>query len=159
MIHHCTWIQHLQRKLPADPVLSFCAINQRKESENMLSSRCPFAPQEMGLGKTVEILGLILANPHPNPPLVTPQVTVQRPVPPIPEGGVPSKATLVVCAVSLVGQWISEAKGKLSAPVNMYKYHGSSRTRDPFFLAGQDIVSARFCNSIVSGCFPQRCSR
>lgn len=94
----------------------------------------------MGLGKTVEILALILANPHPNPPELDPPVTARKPSPPVPEGGVPSKATLVVCAVSLVGQWISEAKGKLSAPCNMYKYHGQGRSTDPFFLAGQDIV-------------------
>ena len=84
--------------------------------------------------------------PHPGqpapqtPPRLVSPVSVKQPLPPIPKGGVPSKATLVVCAVSLVGQWISEAKGKLSAPINMYKYHGQGRSSDPYFLAGHDIV-------------------
>lgn len=106
--------------------------------------------QEMGLGKTVEILALILANPHPNPPQLEPPGPIRQPNPPIPAGGVPSKATLVVCAVSLVGQWISEAKGKLSAPTNMYKYHGQGRSNDPFFLARQDIVSVLHPPSVHS---------
>jgi SNF2 family DNA or RNA helicase len=85
---------------------------------------------EMGLGKTVMALGLCLSNPAPNPlPAILAPVKKA------------SKATLVVCAVSLVGQWVEEAKSKLSdSNVNIYAYHGGNRNKDPNFLASQDIV-------------------
>ncbi|GAQ77811.1 hypothetical protein KFL_000040120 [Klebsormidium nitens] len=93
-------------------------------------------------GFLCEVLALTVANPHPNPPPppAGPPLSRGRRLPQIPDGGVPSKATLVVCAVSLVGQWINEAESKLKGPISMYKYHGSSRHTDPFFLAGHDIV-------------------
>jgi SNF2 family DNA or RNA helicase len=45
---------------------------------------------------------------------------------------VKSRGTLVVCPVSLVGQWVSEAKSKLTAGVSLkiYEYHGSNRIRN-----------------------------
>jgi hypothetical protein len=45
------------------------------------------------------------------------------------------RATLVVCAVSLVGQWMEEAKSKLNGSLRMYQYHGQGRKRDPQKLA------------------------
>eukprot|EP00878_Enallax_costatus_P039263 GHUV01044842.1.p1 GENE.GHUV01044842.1~~GHUV01044842.1.p1 ORF type:complete len:153 (-),score=20.46 GHUV01044842.1:703-1128(-) len=52
-----------------------------------------------------------------------------------------SRGTLVVCAVSLVGQWCQEAQKKLDGSLVMYPYHGSSRIRDPMRLAtGYDLV-------------------
>lgn len=44
------------------------------------------------------------------------------------------------CKVSLVGQWIAEAKNKLSNPLLIYQYHGPSRTRDALVLAKNAIV-------------------
>jgi len=44
------------------------------------------------------------------------------------------------CTVSLVGQWIEEAKSKLSNPGAVYPYHGHSRNRDPTILALNSIV-------------------
>ena len=45
------------------------------------------------------------------------------------------RATLVVCAVSLVGQWLDEAKSKLDGSLRLYMYHGSGRIRDAARLA------------------------
>eukprot|EP00887_Chlorella_sp_A99_P003475 scaffold7.g3475.t1 len=93
-----------------------------------------FCCEEMGLGKTIETLALVLANPAPRPPPGTP--TVQR------EGGlIKSRATLVVCAVSLVGQWMAEAQAKLGGSLRMHMYHGQNRIKDPIKLATQfDMV-------------------
>jgi hypothetical protein len=44
------------------------------------------------------------------------------------------------CPVSLVGQWIDEAKSKLSNPGLIYSYHGQGRKRDPMVLASNSIV-------------------
>lgn len=77
------------------------------------------AAEEMGLGKTVEVLGLVLSNPAP--PLIIPGCLDPT------TGKVLSRATLVVCAVSLVGQWCTEANSKLAGDLKIYPYHGSSR--------------------------------
>ena len=55
---------------------------------------------------------------------------------------VKSRATLVVCAVSLVGQWVAEAKAKLANAdvLNIHMYHGTNRCRDPEKLAKYDLV-------------------
>lgn len=55
-------------------------------------------------------------------------------------GSIISRGTLVVCHVSLVGQWIDEAKSKLSDPGLVYPYHGQSRKRDAATLAENAIV-------------------
>lgn len=136
---------------------------------------------QMGLGKTVISLSLVLENPAPSLPISgskTTQLssvpsqstqnaaaatlteasssstsassaTVETPWPPIeplPEGAPPkrgsilSRGTLVVCNVSLVGQWIDEAKAKLKDPGLVYSYHGGNRKRDANILAKNAIV-------------------
>ncbi|CAJ1949446.1 unnamed protein product [Cylindrotheca closterium] len=55
-------------------------------------------------------------------------------------GSVLSQGTLVICPVSLVGQWIEEAKSKLSNPGLLYPYHGGNRIRDAETLAKNAIV-------------------
>lgn len=44
------------------------------------------------------------------------------------------------CHLSLVGQWIEEAKSKLTDPGLVYAYHGGNRKRDPMILAQNSIV-------------------
>jgi SWI/SNF-related matrix-associated actin-dependent regulator of chromatin subfamily A3 len=49
-------------------------------------------------------------------------------------------ASFQQCTVSLVGQWIDEAKSKLKDPGLVYSYHGPGRKRDPCILAQNSIV-------------------
>ncbi|KAF6235186.1 SNF2 family N-terminal domain-containing protein [Scenedesmus sp. NREL 46B-D3] len=136
------WRQLLWRWLPPHPQ-RHAAGQQQQQQEQALSSvgergkgmwwspvldrlsfAVPAAPwggflaEEMGLGKTVEVLGLVLSNPAP-PSVVAGSVDAS--------GKLVSRATLVVVAVSLVGQWCAEASSKL--------------VRDPNRLATQfDLV-------------------
>lgn len=73
---------------------------------------------EMGLGKTITTLSLILANPRV-------------------EG---TGGTLVCAPVSLVNQWMEEAKHRLNQDLTVYMYHGGNRVRDPDKLKQFDIV-------------------
>lgn len=91
-----------------------------------------YLAEEMGLGKTVEILALVLSRPPPRS-LVPGSLDMG--------GKYNSKATLVVCAVSLVGQWVAEAQSKLEAPLAIHEYHGPSRCRHAHVLARRyDLV-------------------
>lgn len=77
-----------------------------------------FLADEVGFGKTVEILSLILKNPAP--PVST------------------AKATLVVCTVTLVDQWVEEVNDKLTRPLRILKYYGSKRKKED--INSYDIV-------------------
>ena len=48
--------------------------------------------------------------------------------------------------MSLVGQWVSEAKSKLTdnAALKIYEYYGSNRIRDSKKLAEYDLVVTTF---------------
>jgi SNF2 family DNA or RNA helicase len=90
------------------------------------------------LGKTVITLALILTNPAPDLPASDSPISeldsledtawdkdlharTQKESDANPErGSIISRGTLVVCHVSLVGQWIEEAKSKLKDPGLIY---------------------------------------
>ncbi|KAL3900512.1 MAG: hypothetical protein SGARI_006228, partial [Bacillariaceae sp.] len=108
----------------------------------------------MGLGKTIISLGLILKNPAPNLPVSGSPVASLNTAPApasgdgwdkalyaktstenAKRGSIVSRGTLVICPVSLVGQWIEEAKSRLKNPGLIYPYHGQNRKRDAKKLA------------------------
>ena len=121
-----------------------------------------FLCEEMGMGKTLITLALILANPAP--PLSTAQAhlltdktlgrflkgdlkkaEVEQDKWAIGGSGqqLTSRSTLVVCALSLVEQWVSEAQNRTQGQksLSIYKYYGPGRQRDPQKLAAMaDIV-------------------
>ena len=125
------------------------------------AARGGFICEQMGLGKTVISLSVVLQNPAPDlpesgtevdgykwpPPSKEPsstpgwtQVVKKAAGAPSSRGSIFSRGTLVVCNVSLVGQWIDEAKSKLKNPGLVYSYHGGNRTRDASILAEKSIV-------------------
>eukprot|EP00531_Pseudo-nitzschia_arenysensis_P016699 CAMPEP_0116122050 /NCGR_PEP_ID=MMETSP0329-20121206/4012_1 /TAXON_ID=697910 /ORGANISM="Pseudo-nitzschia arenysensis, Strain B593" /LENGTH=1515 /DNA_ID=CAMNT_0003615881 /DNA_START=43 /DNA_END=4590 /DNA_ORIENTATION=+ len=121
-----------------------------------------FIAEQMGLGKTVISLALILKNPAPEFPLSGSPVSElekddassaraescgwernlyeRTSAANKKTGSVISRGTLVICPVSLVGQWIDEARSKLKDPGLIYPYHGPNRKRDPNILAANSIV-------------------
>ena len=125
-----------------------------------------FIAEQMGLGKTVISLALILKNPAPQLPLSGSSIEELKTKGPDVDnsesvgwdenlfeknkglghlsnkktGSIICRGTLVICPVSLVGQWIDEARSKLDDPGLIYPYHGSNRVRDPRKLAANSIV-------------------
>jgi len=106
-----------------------------------------FLCEEMGLGKTVEVMALVLANPAPNP---MPKIDLEG-------AKLRSRGTLVICPVSLVGQWAAEAQSKIEADIKIYQYHGSGRKREAKFLADQDVVVTTYAT--LSSDFGSRSKR
>ncbi|CAM9167625.1 unnamed protein product, partial [Ectocarpus sp. 12 AP-2014] len=112
---------------------------------------------EMGLGKTAATLALHLIHPPQTPSpgfpldetewrsitgkqatlMVAPKSTSGATKAP---GKVVSKGTLVVCKVSLVGQWVEEAKRLCGGALSIYAYHGGYRKKDPALLAKFDMI-------------------
>ena len=112
-----------------------------------------------GLGKTISSLSIIIVNPAPPTPEsgsdiseldnladdptkttwdrnLYAETSTERPK----RGSILSRGTLVICPVSLVGQWVEEAKNRLTDPGLVYPYHGQNRKRNPLILARNAIV-------------------
>ena len=116
------------------------------------------ATDTVGLGKTIISLALILVNPAPEMPPSGSQISSLDNIPAShrvtwdkslywrtsagcsKRGRILSRGTLVICNVSLVGQWVEEAKSKLKDPGIIYCYYGAKRKRDPVLLAKNAIV-------------------
>lgn len=94
--------------------------------------------EEMGLGKTVELMAL-----------VTNSLPVSRALPIAGAGTVSnpvtSRGTLIVCPVSLLRQWEVELDRRTTMrpgvdPLKVLRWYGPGRSRDPKRLAEYDIV-------------------
>jgi len=125
------------------------------------TTRGGFLCEQMGLGKTIETIALILKNPRPDVSLATSspsssssslsgttagssagQGVATRANPPLPTGTVVRGGTLVVCNVSLVGQWQSEMKKVMgsTSQLKVHQYHGAKRIKNSEALSKFDVV-------------------
>jgi len=86
---------------------------------------------QMGLGKTIQAIGLLLSQRNPR-----------------------SKPTLIVAPLALATQWEEELKEKAPGQFRVYIYHGSTRKKSLAWLKHQDVVITTY--SIVASEFPNR---
>jgi len=92
---------------------------------------------EMGMGKTIQAISLIMAN---------------RGKPGNPSRGETVKTSLVVCPVVAMVQWRGEIERYCTAKsLTLYTYHGPKRSTDPVLLASYDVVLTTY--SIVQSEF------
>mmetsp|Transcript_1186 Transcript_1186/g.1460 ORF Transcript_1186/g.1460 Transcript_1186/m.1460 type:complete len:648 (+) Transcript_1186:1824-3767(+) len=110
----------------------YCPVFGYFRKDPINTTRGGILATEMGMGKTIISVGTILANP---PPIGNPAAWGSL----IP-GKTLAKGTLVVCPVSLVGQWCNECEQKLAGNYRIYRYYGSSRTTNVDLLKEYDIV-------------------
>ncbi|KPM41645.1 hypothetical protein AK830_g4886 [Neonectria ditissima] len=101
--------------------------------------------EEMGLGKTLEILGLILLHPRPSP-LVPTKAEIE-------ENIVPTGATLIVAPESLRAQWMSEiARHAPELSIKFYegckKLNEGDEDKEINELSGHDVIVTTY--SILS---------
>lgn len=104
--------------------------------------------EEMGLGKTVEMLALIHLNPAKGP-AGAPCASLGSPLPPHsaprPAGLVAACSTLIIAPTSLVGQWYSEIeKRSAGEKLKVLCWYGSSRTQDVQRIIQYDVVLTTF---------------
>jgi SNF2 family DNA or RNA helicase len=114
----------------------YCALTGMLSADPPEESKGGILAEEMGLGKTIEVLAL-LAITH----ATSRQWQADKPLGrPKPRGG-----TLIVCPVSLFGQWKTEIRSKLKDgnQLSIYEYH-SGRTYDKNIIAKADIVLTTF---------------
>lgn len=95
---------------------------------------------QMGMGKTIEILALILTN-RPK--------AIENNSNNSPKGNL-IKSTLIVCPLSVLNQWDNEIRSHTAeGTLSVYVYHGASRKRCVNFLSQFDVVLTTY--STLSG--------
>ena len=112
--------------------LYWSSVTQRFSNCCDATVRGGFVFEEMGMGKTVEMLSLHLSNP--------------------PEEDWEDCGTLVVCPVALVSQWEEEAKRCLEDPGVILVHHGPRRHRHNNSIAQASIVLTTYGVLSRSGC-------
>merc|ERR1719419_1249346 len=85
----------------------------------------------MGLGKTIQAIGLMLSQRSPS-----------------------GRPTLIVAPISLATQWEEEIKDKAPGNFRVYIYHGSHRKKSLVFLKHQDVIITTY--SLLAAEFPNK---
>ena len=124
---------------PTEGKLWYCHISGKIAETPPEGAVGGILAEEMGMGKTVEVLGLLGLTAD-----AMRQWRQARPAGDRPRGG-----TLICCPVSLYGQWKAEIRSKLHKDhqMSIYDYH-TGRRFDPELIAKADIVLT--CYSIMN---------
>lgn len=106
-----------------------------------------YAVLQMGLGKTIQSLSLILSRPHPKYPISedAPRYADMSPNSKSAAAKIPKevgRGTLVVAPLALIKQWEAEIERRTepSHRLRVLVHHGPNRARDPRALRKYDVV-------------------
>ncbi|CAI7783833.1 unnamed protein product [Closterium sp. NIES-54] len=110
---------------------------------------------DMGLGKTLSLLSLVAAT---TAAADTGETQAAATTAAAGTQGEQSRATLVVCPLSVLSNWTAQiAEHVAPGALSYYVYHGADRVRDPSFLSGFDLVFTTY-NILASECPPPSAS-
>ncbi|GAM28082.1 hypothetical protein SAMD00019534_112580 [Acytostelium subglobosum LB1] len=141
------WMYNREKASP-DEHLSINDLDGCMTNENIEFVKGGLLCDDMGMGKTIEILSIILANkyneadypigPSTSPTQGTSTSTSNN------NDFPQSKTTLIICPVSVLQQWYNEITTHTDPCLNVYIYHGPGRNRDVTFLSSFDVVISTY---------------
>ncbi|KAI9004916.1 SNF2 family N-terminal domain-containing protein [Phycomyces nitens] len=108
---------------------------------------------DMGLGKTVQAISLIADNPCHDGHDSNSYIFIKKGKEKENAELIKVKGTLVICPVSLITQWEKEILTKTDPPLNVFVYHGVTRTASQAELAKYDVIITSY--NVVSGDYPK----
>jgi SNF2 family DNA or RNA helicase len=112
----------------------------------------------MGLGKTVEVIALVVAAPFGRDPYAPTANHTELPAARVPNAAskcidaeaassslIDSRATLIVCPLAVLDQWEAEFRRHVrEGNLVISKYHGNQRTKSACDLASADVVLSTY---------------
>jgi len=109
-----------------------CEITQSSQAEPPKPIRGSILCDEMGLGKSIQTIGLILLAPAAGVvykvPVSSDVADAKSPVPVNPSAGPTKRCTLIVCPVSVFGNWTEQVGSFVASGVlSVELYHGGNR--------------------------------
>ncbi|KAL7750815.1 hypothetical protein RI367_003772 [Sorochytrium milnesiophthora] len=121
----------IKQKYPGGQIAYFNTATKDVTYDEPALYRGGILADDMGLGKTIQVLALILSDPRG-------AGFVETPGPFDPSY---AKATLIVCPLSVIGNWMSQIEQHVGrARLKVHIFHGDKRNKNITFLEAQDIV-------------------
>eukprot|EP01132_Coremiostelium_polycephalum_P000819 gene819-1025_t len=146
------WMYHRETAEPEDVI----TITDLEGVKDLNFIRGGLLCDDMGMGKTIEIISIILANKYKESTPVPSPITISdnnnNNNNNINNNNNQSKTTLIICPVSVLQQWYNEITNHTEPSLNVYIYHGPGRNRDPNHLSTFDVVITTY--TTLSAEFP-----
>lgn len=115
-----------------------------QKMEDSSNYRGGILTDDTGLGKTIQAIAVIIANP------CTDYTPVNYSINQLGPGELRVKATLIICHVSLINQWKKEIETKSSPQLKVLVNHGQGRPVDPYDFSLYDVVLTSYSVNAVS---------
>ncbi|KAL7547677.1 hypothetical protein ACHAWF_010962 [Thalassiosira exigua] len=137
-------------------VMYLCEITQSSQAEPPKPIRGSILCDDMGLGKSIQTIGLILLSPPAGVEYKVPAASdvAKSPVPANPSPDSAKRCTLIVCPVSVLSNWTDQVSQFVAPGVlSVQLYHGANRHAIlPEVRAGHVDVLLVSYNTLAADC-------